>query len=120
MCPTQFNDERHNQIEVTVLALTVHTVRGVVYLYIKRRWSQIMCVHCQIPVSDTVMYVSKQKPHLEAAKVRRFDASPRFCLGCNVITSKLRYNIIIHNFHLFIFCIYVYKTKLHQFIKQRF
>jgi len=28
-------------------------------------------------------------------------------LGFNVMTSKLRYDIIIHNFHPFIFCICV-------------
>jgi len=44
-------------------------------------------------------------------------------LGLNVMTSKLRYDIIIHNFHPVIFCIYVFKTfktKLHLCIKQRF
>jgi len=78
------------------------------------------------------MYVSRQKPRLEAvsrqqkccsASLRRFDASPRSCLGLNIITSKLRYDIIIHNFHQVIFRIHVFKTfktKLHQCIKQRF
>jgi len=61
------------------------------------------------------MYVSRQKPYLEAAKVsaaspQRFDASPWSCLGLNVTTSKFRYDIIIHNFNPFIFCIYVFKT----------
>jgi len=50
---------------------------------------------------------------------RRFDASPRFCLILNVMTSKSRYDIIIYNFHPFIFRKYV-KTKIHLCIKQRF
>jgi len=49
---------------------------------------------------------------LDAAKVllrsRLHILMPR--LGLNVMTSKLRYDIIIHNFHPFIFCIYVFKT----------
>jgi len=46
-----------------------------------------------------------------SASPRRFDASPRFCLGLNIMTSKLRNcGIITHNFHPFIFCIYVIKT----------
>jgi len=39
------------------------------------------------------------------------------------MTSKLRYDIIIHNFHPFIFFIYLFKrfkTKLNLCIKQRF
>jgi len=62
---------------------------------------------------------------LEAAKVLprpRLDVlMPR--LGLHVMTSKLRYDINIHNFHPVIFCIYVFKThksKLHLCIKQRF
>jgi len=58
-----------------------------------------------------------------SASPRRFDASPRSCLGLNVMTSKLRYDIIIRNFYLFIFCIYVFKTfktKLYLCIKQRY
>jgi len=59
---------------------------------------------------------------------RSASASPRLdvlmpCLGLNVMISKLRYDIIIHNFHQFIFCTYVFKTfktKLHLCIKQRF
>jgi len=38
-----------------------------------------------------------------SASPRRFDASHRSCLGLDVMTSKLRYDIIIHNFHLLIF-----------------
>jgi len=71
-----------------------------------------------------MMYVSKQKPRLEAAKVhasvspRRIDASPR-----SQWHLKLRYDIIIHNFHPFNFFIYVFKTfktKLHMCIRQCF
>jgi len=55
-----------------------------------------------------------------AASPRRFDASPRSCFGLNV---KLRYDITIHNFHPFIFSIYVFKTfktKLHICISSVF
>jgi len=70
------------------------------------------------------MYVSRQKPRLEATKVLpRLDVlMPRF--GLNAMTlSGLRYDIIIHNLHSFIFCKYVFKTfktKLHLCIKKRF
>jgi len=67
------------------------------------------------------MYVSRQKPRLEAAKVlprpRQDVLMPRLGLASvSVSNSKLRYDIIIHNFHPFILCIYVLKTfkiKLH-------
>jgi len=49
------------------------------------------------------------------ASPRRFDASPRSCFGVNVMTSKLRYDIIIHNFHPFIFCMCLRPSKLHLF-----
>jgi len=35
-----------------------------------------------------------------SASPRRFHASPRSCFGLNVMASKFRYDIIIHNFHL--------------------
>jgi len=50
-----------------------------------------------------------------SALPRLVDASPQSCLALNV-TSKLRYDIIIHNFHSFIFFISAFKTfktKLH-------
>jgi len=68
------------------------------------------------------MCISRQKPRLKAEKMLprpRLESLdvlvPR--LGLNV---KLRYDIFIHNFNLFIFCIYVFKTKLQLCIKQRF
>jgi len=48
-----------------------------------------------------------------SASPRRFDASPRSCLGLNV---KLHYDITIHNLHPFIFSIYVFKTFKTNFI----
>jgi len=70
----------------------------------------------------------RQKPRFEAAKVLprpRLDVlMPRLGLASvSMLTSKLRYDIIIHNFYPFIVCIYVlktFKTKLHLCIKQRF
>jgi len=59
-----------------------------------------------------------------SASPRLFDTSPRSCLGLNVMTSKLRYDIIIHNFNLSILliCFQDLKTKLYLCIvlKQRF
>jgi len=46
-----------------------------------------------------------------SASPRCFYASPRSCLGFNV---RLRYDIAIHNYHPFIFCIYVFKTFMTQ------
>jgi len=60
--------------------------------------------------------VWRQKPRLEVAKVL-----PRPCLdvlmsrsrlGLNVMTSKLRYYINIHNFHPFIFCMSLRPLRL--------
>jgi len=39
------------------------------------------------------------------------DASPRSCHGLNAMTSKLRYDIIIHTFYSFIFFIYLFKLR---------
>jgi len=36
---------------------------------------------------------------IEASPRGSKSASPRSCLGLNVMTSKLRYDIILHNFH---------------------
>jgi len=70
----------------------------------------------------TVLYVSRHKPRLEAqasprgsksaasASPRRVDASPQSCLGLNIMTSKLRYDIIFHNFHPFVIWCIVFKT----------
>jgi len=55
-----------------------------------------------------------------SASPQRFDASPwPRCYGLGVVstrgigTSKLRYDIIIHNFHLFIFHIYVFRNFIY-------
>jgi len=61
------------------------------------------------------MYVSRQKPRLEAAKVLprpHLDVlMPRLGLALVLmLTFKKRYDIIIHNFHPVIFCMYALKT----------
>jgi len=91
------------------------------------------------------MYVLRQKSRLEAALrqqkcclgltatfwclalVSMSMPRPRshlFCLASTrgIRTCKLSYDIIINNFHPFIFsrCVSYIKTKLHLFIKQRF
>jgi len=84
------------------------------------------CIQCSSTCSTvcvvwhtlhSVMYVSRQQKLFLGLKVLMLR------LDLNVMTFKLRYDIIIHNFHPFIFCIYVFKTfktKLQLCIKQCF
>jgi len=88
-------------------------------------WTNVPPVHDGwLPASDVCLETEaspRGSKSAISASPRRFDASPR--LGLNSMTSKLRYDIIIRNFHQFIFRLYVFKsckTKLHLCIKQRF
>jgi len=73
-----------------------------------------------------VKYVSREKPHFEATKVLHWPFLDVLmpCVDFNAVISKLRYDIIVHNFHpAFIFCMYMlktFKTELYLCIKQRF
>jgi len=83
----------------------------------------VLATMCAIYIYISDVCLEAEAKSAASASPRRIDTSPRSCLGLNVMTSKLRYDIIIHNFHLFIFCIYVFmtcKTKFHLCTKRNF
>jgi len=78
-----------------------------------------VCLEAEASPRDSIEAALRQPrggKSAASAAPRRFDASLRSCNGLNVRTYELRYDIIIHYFHSFIFCIYackIFKIELH-------